>query len=273
MTHRTLTLALIVAALALVGAFVGGRLSAPDGPAPSPQALAPSPSTSKPAAQRDVSLASDRRALAAEVEPAGPSVAGVALGTAAQATGSGAAETETLGPLARRYPLLVELIEFDGVPFAQLDLDDLRGLQFMRLLRSVRTVAAVEETAAIAAIPEPLRRTVSRTSAEEALAGGPEAYFAKLPATKGSGFGTSTYVELTEDLTPVLHQLRELSIEVHTHPVYEDYKLGWAGIDNETREPLPIVEWKAEKWGARLVGYDASGTALATSESKWLGMP
>jgi hypothetical protein len=268
MIHRTKTLTILVAALALTGSFAVGRLTAPASEAVRPEALDPTPEVDVRVAETDVQLANDRRASVASVErPDGHAVA------AGAAEATDAAVQVELGALAQRFPLLVGLVEFDEVPFAELDLDDLRGLQFMHLLRSVRAVAATEEAAAIAAIPEPLRRIVSRDLAQTALAIGPEVYFAKLPTTKGSPFGAAAYIELTEDLTPVLRQLRDLSIEVHTHPSYESYKLGRAGYCEETREPLPIVEWKPENWGARLVGYDASGTVLATSDSKWLGMP
>ncbi|QDU86442.1 hypothetical protein Pla163_35930 [Planctomycetes bacterium Pla163] len=269
MMHRTKTLTILAAALALTGAFTVGRLTAPVAEAPGPKWLAPTPDVGAVLPEPEVQLAHDRRALVADVErPGGPDLSAGAV--------EGPAVTEAeeeLGALAQRYPLLVGLVEFDDVPFAEVDLDELRGLEFMHLLRSVRAAAATEEAAAIAAIPEPLRRTVSRSVAESEIANGPEVYFAKLPTTKAAAFGSATYVELTEDLTPVLRQLRDLSVEVHTHPAYETYKLGWAGHCEETRTPLPIVEWRAEKWGARLVGYDAAGTVLATSDSKWLGMP
>lgn len=221
-----------------------------------------------PSAARDVRFTerSTRADLATPASTESAAAADAENGNRVVAVERDDAEPEQLG--TGRYPTVAPLLAFEGVPLDRLDFDSMDEQDLLAFHREVRELARTMEADHLATLPGWEASALSQAKAAAIFADDPDAYFAEVQILSGRGF-----VELLGALPPALFELRDLSIELTSHPTLVAGRRREAGQSFVTNEPLGVVEWTTKEHGLMEEGLDANGAVICRSRVRRVGAP
>jgi|GEM_PF-4079317 len=185
--------------------------------------------------------------------------------------------------LGDRYPELRNRVSVDGLSLEGVDLEMIEPKLIGKFVMQNNVVAREIERGILEQIPDLESATMSASKARELYEQNPGTYLARLPVDMRIAPGQDAYVDITPLLPASLYESRALSIELATHPRYEEHLLDYANSSaartfknangEEEYYPLGVVRWERERFGQHLIGYDAEGNVASKIVSVWSGVP
>lgn len=160
------------------------------------------------------------------------------------------------------WPALAEVFEHQGRPVTRSLLGSLSLEEHEALRREFRAFSREVEVELLGLHQdaEVLTREDAQVQFEEA----PELYFARTSMRNAEGKIETGYVEVSGLAPDLLREVKELSLELLTHP-------SLAFQDEEVLSK--IVTWEPSLHGAKVVGRDAFGRAVVNRTLGWAGAP
>ncbi|MEZ5979957.1 MAG: hypothetical protein R3F34_17335 [Planctomycetota bacterium] len=189
------------------------------------------------------------------------------------------ASVPTGSSFSSRYPTIAERIELDDVPLSKLDIETMSADDIEELAGELFRYCRRYEREYMAATPDWRNQTVDSATANSIGDAALEVYFIDTspysPPTGGFSPSTRSYLQVEGQWPDELRELRELSIELSTHPKYEEKRISdaYRFIEKESGVAPRVTRWEQQKWGQVLVGYDASGREVTRLLARFVGMP